>query len=186
LFFSISGHGMMSLKENRLYKLTQTVFSAFDKKQDASIRDRFMQAEMYMHYFKKYPICGAGTLAFGSPLSKKYGLYNTSDLGYLKLLCEYGLIGMAWLVWLFVFVFRKSKVKLNDLNSMEGLPDIYSGIIYGTRFFYLYVLISMLTLPHFGRGHTVAYMAISIALLEITINVLEQRSVGYHVSSRIK
>ena len=186
LFFSISGHGIISLKNSRIYKLTQTVFSVFDKKQEASIRDRFIQAEMYTSYFQKYPICGAGTLAFGSPLSKKYGLYNTSDLGYLKLLCEYGLVGMTWLVWLFIYVFRKSRVNLGDMNSLKDLPDIYMGIMYGTRFFYLYVLVSMLTLPHFSRGHTITYMGISIALLDITVHFLGQGCGSCNVPSRAK
>jgi hypothetical protein len=162
--FAISNKGLLSFQDSKIYKMVESVTNAFDT-DESSINARFNQVDMYLEYFKRYPILGAGTLEIISPLSKKYQLYNTSDLGYFKLLCEYGIVGSLWLCWLFIYIYRRTKKILND-NFLGG-GGIVAGITQGTRLFYIYIAISMLTLPHFARGGNLLYMMISIALLEI-------------------
>jgi len=172
LSFAISNQGLSDLENSKIYYMTKSVLNAFDS-DDSSINARFEQTDMYLHYFKKYPVLGSGTLAIESPLSKKYQLYNTSDLGYFKLLCEYGMVGFFWFVWLFVYVHRRTKKILAE-KSKSNIPDIVIGITKGTRLFYMYIGISMLTLPHFSRGSKIIYMMISIAFLEIVAKLSTQ------------
>lgn len=168
-FNAISNKELIDLKNSKIYKLTDSVLNIFET-EEASINDRFQQLDMYWYYFKRYPIMGAGTLAIESPLSIKYRLYNTSDLGYVKLLCEYGILGFFWFVWLFVYVYKRTgEAFWGKSNSKDS--NMFKGVIKGTRLFYLYVAITMLTLPHFGRGHTITYMVISLVLLELVVKL---------------
>ncbi len=176
LSYAVSNKGLIDPENSRILKLTDSVFDAFESK-DPSINDRLQQVDMYWHYFKQYPVFGAGTLAIESPLSAKVKLYNTSDIGYMKLICEYGIIGLFWFVWLFVWVFKRTG-KTSFENSKSKNLNLFIGIIKGTRLFYFYLAVTMLTLPHFGRGHTIIYMVISIVLLELVVKLSTKTTYG--------
>jgi hypothetical protein len=173
-FFLYAVSNKTQLENSTLFKLTESVLNISDTK-EASINDRLSQVEMYWRYFKKYPVLGAGTLEIESPLSLKFGLYNTSDLGYVKMLGEYGIMGVFWFVWLLVYIFKRTRNFISENTNLKN-PNLFNGIIKGTRLFYWYITVTMLTLPHFGRGRAIIYMTISLVLLELTIKLSKDNS----------
>ena len=104
------GHDSSLLQDTKLGKLI-TKADMLD-----SEKGRMFQASMYMTNFMRSPLAGVGTFGIGKYINrgenaerltyKEFGFYGASDLGYLRILCENGLLGIAWVAWWFSYFYR--------------------------------------------------------------------------------
>lgn len=172
--FAVSEKGVAMLKENRL---AQVILSAKDLSQ-GSIEGRMFQHDMYINNFLKSPVLGVGTLRYNSRIHevyRKHKFYRNNDLGYSKMLAEYGLVGMVWLLWVYIYIFKKTR-KISRI-SFSGNAIPYPVIIArGVWLFFLYIVISSLTLPHFIEGYRIVPIVLSLVFLEIADSSIESRN----------
>ncbi|MDL1982912.1 MAG: O-antigen ligase family protein [Deltaproteobacteria bacterium] len=170
---AVSKKGIAALEEN---KLVQIILSAKNVSQ-GSIEGRLFQHDMYMKNFLKSPVLGVGTLRFDpnySNVYKKHKFYYNNDLGYSKMLAEYGLVGIAWLSWLYIYIFKKTR-KISKV-SFQGNDIPYPIMISkGVWLFFLYIAISSLTLPHFIEGYRIVPIVLSLVFLVIANNSIESK-----------
>lgn len=170
---AVSKKGIAALEEN---KLVQIILSAKNVSQ-GSIGGRLFQHDMYMKNFLKSPVLGIGTLRYNSKIHevyRKHKFYYNNDLGYSKMLAEYGLVGMAWLSWLYIYIFKKTR-KISRI-SFSGNAIPYPVIIArGVWLFFLYIAISSLTLPHFIEGYRIVPIVLSLVFLVIANNSIESK-----------
>jgi hypothetical protein len=169
---AITESGLSFIKESKLGKMM------YQSEKLQPERGRYFQFTMYMNNFMRSPLTGVGTLANerhkGTFLDidlqrtyRKYRFFNAVDLGYAKILAEYGILGVAWIVWYYCFIYRQSKqimaLRINYENSLEG-----GRLARGHLYFMIYLLISSITLPHFIHRDAIPIIALSIALMAVT------------------
>jgi hypothetical protein len=173
LSLAVSKKGIGMFEEN---KLSQIILSAKNVN-EGSIAGRLFQHDMYMKNFLKSPVLGVGTLRYNSKILevyRKHKFYYNNDLGYSKMLAEYGLVGMAWLLWVYIYIFKKTR-KISRI-SFSGNAILYPVIIArGVWLFFLYIVISSLTLPHFIEGYRIVPIVLSLVFLVIANNSIESK-----------
>lgn len=140
-------------------------------------KGRMFQASMYLAQFMRSPLTGVGTFAInkfakygdeGSTISyNKYGYYGGSDLGYLRVLGDNGLLGIAWLVWFYSYFFRRGRQTLAKTKALGGVPTV-EVLTRGLLYFTLFLLISGVTLPHWIHPNHLTILPLSLALMAIT------------------
>jgi hypothetical protein len=165
LSVAVSEKGMALLEEN---KFTKILAYSLDTK-EGSIKGRFFQNNMYFDNFLKAPIFGVGTIRFNENLSLsffKYGIYYNNDLGYTKMLAEYGIIGITWLVWFFSYIYRRTKSVLQAPRN-EPETGYARTVCIGVRLFFVYIALNMLTIPHFTEGDRIVPIIMAVVFLEI-------------------
>jgi O-antigen ligase len=173
--FAVSQQGFSFFTEN---KVAKTFESSLDTS-DGSIKDRLAQCKMYWRNFLKSPIAGVGTLRYSSHPElnyRQYGFYNNNDIGYLKILAEYGLIGFLWVGW---FFFYMAKGCWNIIKSAPAdEKDVYCDVIAkGILSYILYVAISMITLPHLIEGNRIIPIVLAMVFLE-TARRIRSKEIG--------
>ena len=170
--FAINKKGIAIFEEN---KLSQIIMSAKNLK-EGSISGRMFQHNMYMKNFMKSPILGVGTLRYNSNIFKvyrRYKFYYNDDLGYSKMLAEYGIIGMLWLIWFYIYGFKKIRKICKFSNNA-----LYSVIVAkGILLFYFYIVISSLTLPHFVEGYRIVPIVLSMVFLAIADSQVKSENI---------
>jgi hypothetical protein len=138
------------------------------------------QVSMYMNNFVKSPLTGVGNISSGTTddegirTYRKYGLVNTSDIGYLKVAAESGMVGIAWVAWFYSYLYRRSKQTLKKALALGGEP-MAETVAHGLRYFLIYLAISGLTLPHFVLGRRIPAIVLALAIMAVTRESLRLR-----------
>jgi hypothetical protein len=149
---------------------------------------RKFQVNMYLTQFARSPVTGVGNFAIGrfSKLEgggvlesyKAFGFFNGSDLGYLKILAENGVIGIAWVAWWFIYFYRRGRQTLIIAEKMGGAP-FAEVLTHGILYFTTYLLISAVTLPHWVHQNVITILPLSLAFMAIarrTVDDLVERA----------
>ena len=150
---------------------------------------RMTQASMYITQVLKSPITGVGTFAVtrfakykdGGVVEtyKTYGYFAASDLGYLKILGDNGLLGIAWVVWWFVYFYRRSSKTLKIAINFGNVPFIVV-LVSGLQYYVVFILISGVSLGHFNHPGGITVQPLVLALMAIasrTVNELAEQTV---------
>ena len=137
---------------------------------------REFQMTMYLSALMRSPVTGVGNLATRKDSEKeigtmttyrKYGFFNGSDLGYLKIAGESGLLGIAWVVWFFSYLYRSSRQTLAKALTLGNVPAV-EAVSRGTIYFLVYLMFTGFTFAHFVLPHGIAIVAFSLALMAVT------------------
>ncbi|HBG04826.1 MAG: hypothetical protein A2075_11495 [Geobacteraceae bacterium GWC2_58_44] len=130
---------------------------------------RELQHRMYMENFLRYPLAGAGTLIPEKSLDTRrayarFGIFPADDTGFSKMAGEYGLLGIVWVLWFFVFCFRKTTSILRRMppGSEGSAPFLVTKAL---RYYYMFLLLTFVTLPHFLRPEGIIITMLSLAML---------------------
>lgn len=164
LSLAIHSEGISLFEEN---KFSNVIKYSMDTK-EGSIQGRIFQNKMYWNNFLKSPLAGVGTLRYTAKLDdnyRKYGFYNNNDLGYMKILAEYGIVGIIWILWFYSYIFRKTKGVIAT-RRLAGEEDCRVFIAKGVQFYILYVAVSALTLPHFVEGRRIIPIVLAMVFIE--------------------
>lgn len=136
---------------------------------------RVNQARMYLTQFARSPVTGVGNFAIGkytkyqdavAQTVRAYGFFNGSDLGYLKMVGENGLLGVAWLLWWFSYYYRRGRQTLARARQVGGAP-FAEVLTRGLLYFTVYILISGVTLGHWVHHNMLTILPLSLALMAI-------------------
>jgi hypothetical protein len=137
---------------------------------------RKLQVTMYLTQFMRSPITGVGTFAVtrfakykdvGVMQSyKAYGYFGASDLGYLKVLGDYGLLGIVWVIWFYTYIFLRGRQTLAKAQALGGIPTV-EVLTRGLLYFTLYLLISGVTLPYWIHPLHITLLPLLLALMAI-------------------
>lgn len=179
--FQMTGLVTQQKHENFVTRLFESsITETLSRKGNVGIR--YETAKVYWKYAMQHPITGTGII---SPLSEiarklKYPVLRT-DLGYVVMFSQYGLLGIAWLIWLSLVYFRKVVFVYRRMHDGE-----LKAIVFGLMSHFIFMLISFITLPHFILSTMIVTVAINMAILEVIHRLavdaalLEER---LHVSS---
>ncbi|MBJ6724250.1 hypothetical protein [Geomesophilobacter sediminis] len=126
---------------------------------------RSMQNRICFENFLKSPVLGVGSLIDSKSPSgdlQKYGFFNCPDIGFGKIAAEYGVLGLLWVLWLFVHVFKKTGAIIREGGGQGG----YSvTVARGLRYFYVMLALSLFNLNHFHAFDSIPVIALSLVLL---------------------
>ncbi|OGC94623.1 MAG: hypothetical protein A2W25_09365 [candidate division Zixibacteria bacterium RBG_16_53_22] len=148
--------------------------------------DREEQISMYLTHFPKSPLTGVGNLVTRKDTEweigklttyRKYGFYNATDIGYLKIAAENGLLGIAWVIWFLSYFYRRSRQTLSRAVK-RGDGSTAEFVARGHLYFLIYLSISGLTLPHFVYEDGVIILALSLAIMAVTRTSSNEQDVG--------
>ncbi len=140
-------------------------------------KGRKMQAEVFLQQFMRSPMTGVGTLINVSLRNsfldkdlyytyRKHGFFNTVDTGYPKIAAEFGLAGLAWVLWYFSYIYRRSRQSLSKATKQGG-ELLVASIARGHLYFLMYLVVSGVTIPHFVYADGVNILALSLAMLAV-------------------
>lgn len=131
--------------------------------QKGNVGIRFQTAREFWKYGIAHPITGSGVINAKGKVAQKlnYPVLRT-DLGYVIMFSQYGLLGIAWLVWLSAVYFRK--VKLFFRKTAD--PELKS-LVFALLTHYIFVVISFVTLPHFILGSMIVTVVLNVGILEV-------------------
>lgn len=145
---------------------------------------RMFQVSMYVNNFIKSPFLGVGNIASGKydeerdnymRSYRKYGIFNNTDIGYLKMAAENGLVGITWVVWFYSYIYRQSKQTLAKALALGDEP-VAEAVARGLRYFLIYLAISGLTLPHFVVYNRIPALVLALAIMAVTHESLRLRT----------
>jgi hypothetical protein len=154
---------------------------------------RLFQVKMYLMQFARSPITGVGNFAIGKYTNhedgvqktiKEFGFFNGSDLGYLKILAENGLIGVAWVIWWFSYFYRRSRQTAAESQVLGGAP-FAEVLIRGLFLFNVYLFISGVTLGHWVHPNVLTILPLSLALMAIARVSVKDGSVSQNAREGI-
>ena len=137
---------------------------------------RELQMSMYWRALLRSPLTGVGNLATRKNTEeemgvmttyRKYGFFNGSDLGYMKIAGESGLLGIAWVVWFFSYLYRSGRLTLDKAIKLGNVPTA-EAVSRGTLYFLVYLMFTGFTFAHFVLPHGIAIVALSLALIAVT------------------
>jgi len=140
-----------------LYNMTKDEISAGQQ------NVRFGAYDYYYNEIKKSPIIGRGVWndAFDiymgdNPENVKYRGWHLADIGITSLVFHFGLLGLAWLIWLLIKVYRFSfstgfKIKSNIDPCLIG--------------YFIFSLLTIITLNSFVHHRTIIYLTLVLSLL---------------------
>jgi len=137
---------------------------------------REFQAKMFLKQLVRSPFTGVGTLAplrdtnwvMGDIASiRKYGFFSGVDVGYPKIAGEYGVLGIAWVIWFLSYLYRSSRQTLSKAISLNNLP-IAEAVARGHIYFMIYLLISGVTIAHYVHPYGLTIIAFSLAIMAVT------------------
>ena len=136
---------------------------------------------MFMNHFIKSPLTGVGNINSGATSEErirtyqKVGYFNGVDIGYLKVAADNGMVGMAWVIWFFSYMYRRSKQTLKKALALGDEP-MAEAVARGLRYFLIYLAISGLTLPHFVRFERIPAIVLALAIMAVTHESLRLRT----------
>lgn len=124
--------------------------------------ERVGQSEFALQEFLKNPFFGNGAASLRNAIyqNDKYlaALSYYADLGYLAFMKSYGLIGVAWLIVLFLSIHRcLTKITIND-NNMT--------IVVFCRNYFIFILGTSITLNHFMYEQGILLICIIMGCLD--------------------
>lgn len=172
-----SGKGVSFIEDSAIGKMI------FQESSLAPEEGREFQFWMYMKNFLKSPLVGVGNIASGkldyeaNPYMiayRKYGLFNTTDLGYPKILAEQGLLGLAWVVWFYTYLYRRTRQTLTEALKWGDEPAA-EAVARGLKYFLIYLIISGFTLPHFVYISGIPAIVLTLAFMAVTRESLQLR-----------
>jgi hypothetical protein len=167
LTVAIGHKDIPTLRDTLIYSLFESgVLEATEVEKKGG--GRLEQTLTYLKYASKYPVFGSGTLAPGSPLTRRFGLSPSSDVGYVRLLGEFGVCGIVWLGLLGFFFYTKSRQINKAVDDVTGEAGFYYCIVRGLQLTFLYYYVTFLTLPHFIWPKRIIFVALVLALLEVS------------------
>lgn len=175
LAVEVSGRGISFLEDSKLGKIVMLS----DKLPPET--ERMFQVSMYMKHFIKSPLTGVGNLRSGKTHDeaqrtyRKYGFWNAVDIGYLKMAAENGMVGMVWVVWLYSYLYRRSKQTLKKALALGDEP-IAEAVARGLRYFLIYLAISGFTLPHLVVPDRIPAIVLALAIMAVTRESLRLRT----------
>jgi len=147
---------------------------------------REFQVSMYLTQFLKSPLTGVGNLVIRKNTEweigdlttyRKYGFFNATDIGYLKIVAENGLLGIAWVIWFLSYLYRSSRQILTRAVATGGAPTA-EFVARGHLYFLFYLSISGFTIAHFVLPHGLNILALSMAIIAVTRVSLNEQVVG--------
>ncbi|MFA7059649.1 MAG: O-antigen ligase family protein [Pedobacter sp.] len=154
----------------------------------AEEQGRKLQLNMYLTQFMRSPITGVGNFAVSRFVNQKdggvlqsykaFGFFNGSDMGYLKILAENGLVGIAWVLWWYFYFYRQGNKLLKVANKLGNIPFVET-LVQGLQYFTVYLLFSGVTLAHFVHPRGITVLPLALALMAIarrTVNELAERA----------
>ncbi len=164
------GGGLPFVEDTKLGKMVLKLSTLPDE------ADRKFQVSMYLNHFPKSPLTGVGNLAtrpnteweIGTLMTyRKYGFYEASDIGYLKIATENGLLGIAWVIWFLSYLYRRSRQTLSRAVE-RGDSSTAEFVARGHLYFLIYLSISGLTIAHFVLPDALNMLALSLAIMAVT------------------
>jgi hypothetical protein len=147
---------------------------------------RELQVSMYLTHFLKSPLTGVGNLVTRKNTEweigdlttyRRYGFYNATDIGYLKIAAENGLLGIAWVIWFLSYIYRSSRQTLARAVA-RGNAFTAEVVARGHLYFLIYLLVSGLTLAHFVLPSGLNILALSLAIMAVTRASLNEQDIG--------
>jgi hypothetical protein len=136
---------------------------------------RIWQTLVSMQNFIKSPLTGVGTIVNERHEFEdksiirtylKYGFFNAVDTGYPKIAAEFGLAGLAWLIWYFTYLYRGSREIIEEHSGQLGKPQL-RAVAWGIRYFLVYLIISSITFAHFVTRDGVSTIVLTLAIMAI-------------------
>jgi hypothetical protein len=123
---------------------------------------RFDTYNYYFNEIKKSPVIGRGIWSDGfdiymgeNPQDVKYKGFHLADVGITALVFHTGLLGAAWLLWLFARIYRYSfSARLKIKSNID--PCLIGYFIFG--------LATIFTLNSFVHHRTIIYLALVLSL----------------------
>jgi hypothetical protein len=174
LSLAITQEGIGLFEQNKLSRIIKLSVNT----KEGSIQGRMFQNRMYWDNFFKSPLLGVGTLRYNPNLGesyRKYGFYNNNDLGYVKILAEYGMVGLLWVFWFYAYVFRRTRTVIRGAAVSGDIS--YPGVVArGIQLFFLFVAVSMVTIPHFIEGDRIIPIVLAVVFLETARRVLPAKA----------
>ncbi|MFZ2223258.1 MAG: O-antigen ligase family protein [Candidatus Deferrimicrobium sp.] len=135
---------------------------------------REFQVKMYVTNFLKSPLFGVGNIATRKDTYwengtlttyRKYGFFNGSDMGYMKIIAESGILGVIWMIAFFVYFWRRCR-RMQAAAVARG--DASSeAIASGLGYFMVYLLMSGVTLAHFVQPSAIGVVSLALATLAV-------------------
>ena len=139
----------------KLFDLTKYEIS----QKTGNVGIRFDAYDYYLGEIVKSPIIGGGIWNYAfkeNPEHKQYiGLF-LDDIGVISFLFHFGLMGLIWILILFIKIYKISFYRAGKLK--ENIP-------YGVIGYFIYSLAIMPTVNCFVRGDAIVYLALLLALL---------------------
>ena len=175
LAVAVSGSGIYFFEDSKLGKM---VMQSGNLPPETG---RKLQASMFMNHFIKSPLTGVGNINSGATSEErirtyqKVGYFNGVDIGYLKVAADNGMVGMAWVIWFFSYMYRRSKQTLKKALALGDEP-MAEAVARGLRYFLIYLAISGLTLPHFVRFERIPAIVLALAIMAVTHESLRLRT----------
>jgi hypothetical protein len=171
LSVAVNEGGGKAFEETKVGKL---IFNAGSLEPE---RGREIQALMYLRGFERSPLTGVGTFAVRGTggraeevdaiAYRKYGFFDAVDLGYLKILGENGLLGIAWVIWWYSYFFRRAKQTLRAAKMLGNMPFV-EAFCQGVLYLMVYLLISGVTLGHWIHPNMITILPLLLALMAVT------------------
>lgn len=129
---------------------------------EGNVGARYNQAEMFMRYGLDHPLTGSGIISpIGGVARVLRYPWQRTDLGYIILFSQFGILGLSWLLWLSTVFFRKA-FRVFRL----ALAPKHKGIVFGVICYFVYALISFVTLPHFTTPEGMVIITSVLAVLQ--------------------
>lgn len=178
LAVGISGRGLSFLEDSKLGKM------ALQTGDLAPEEGRKFQLLVCMNNFIKSPLTGVGTLASGifsldryAPMRtyRKYGFFSVGDLGYPKIAAEYGLLGLAWVIWFYSYLYRRTQETLAEALRRGDAPEA-EAVARGLRYFLVLIIISGFTIPIFISMDRIPFIVLILALMAVTRESMQPRT----------
>ena len=175
LAVAVSQRGIPFIEESKLGKI---ILQSGKLPPDTG---RMFQVSMYMNNFIKSPLTGVGTIKSGITHNeiirtyRKYGFFNATDIGYLKMAAESGLIGIAWVAWFYSYLYRRGKETMKRAIALGDEP-MAEAVARGLRYFLIYLAISGLTFPHFVYFSFIPAIVLALAIMAVTRESLRFRT----------
>lgn len=125
---------------------------------------RVVQLQNSITTFMQHPVFGAGTYAIrlnpegktASELEELALAHENADLGYIHWLKAYGIIGVAWLLFLYMVVIKL--IRKNVDTSLGSVGLMSSGYM-------IFVMASFITIPHFIWADKILLLCLALALM---------------------
>jgi hypothetical protein len=128
--------------------------------QEGGVRIRLEAYDYYFREIKESPIIGKGIWDPGfsgyNPEKTKDQYIHLGDIGITSLLFRFGVIGVIWLIFLFVRVYKLSFFSLGRLKE-----KVHFGLIG----YFIFCISIMVTINRITHHRSIIYLALVLALL---------------------
>jgi ribose/xylose/arabinose/galactoside ABC-type transport system permease subunit len=91
------------------------------------------------------------------------------------------MVGIAWVVWFFSYMYRRSEQTLKKALALGDEP-VAEAVARGLRYFLIYLSISGLTLPHFVSFGNIPAIVLTLAIMAVTRESLRLRTAAQPIA----